>query len=198
MAAGTAFPAQRLWLVPVLTWALHFGGWLGLGALGREHLPRFAGGMAPLALWLLVIGLSLALAGRRPWHARILRGVLIVAGLAPLGLSLWIQPPGIALLLIATVWGALVVAASSSVRALRGLQPRRPCAPVAPTMLGAALAWAAFGNLDALRGTLQTGPVLAAAALLLGSLLPAGGVARPCCRVGLFDLRAHAPPGRSG
>ncbi len=37
-------------------WALLFGGWLVLGALGMRHAPPALGLLAPLALWLLVLG----------------------------------------------------------------------------------------------------------------------------------------------
>ena len=180
--------AQRLWLARAIAWALLLGGWLALGALGRQQLGAFAGGQGPVALWLLSIGGLLTLAGARRWSAASLRFLLMLAGVFAAAALLAPRQAGAAVLAVAVAWAALVVAASFTVRALRGVQQRKPPAPIAPALAGAVLAWALVGDLDALRSNAAPlGFTLLAAAFLLAALLPARMNAQGGCRSGLFD-----------
>ena len=181
---------QRLVLVRVVAWALLLGGWLVLGALGRQQLPQVAAGQLPVALWLAVIGALLATATRHSWSAPVLRVMLLASGAAAaLALILWGGTPA-GLLVASVAWAALLVSASFTVRRLRLLQSRLPPAPVACAVFGAGLAWGLAGDLDAVRqNAAPVGMALGAAALLLSALVPSFSVATPIrsCRAGLFD-----------
>jgi hypothetical protein len=189
-APPTAFAPQRLGLARVIAWALLLGGWLVLGALGRQQLPQIAAGQLPVALWLAVIGALLASAARRSWSAPVLRVILLASGAATaLALILWGGTP-VGLLVATVAWAALLVSASFTVRRLRLLQSRLPPAPVASAVFGALLAWGLAGDLDALRqDAAPVGTALGAAALLLSALMPSFSVSTPIrsCRAGLFD-----------
>ena len=184
------FAPQRLALVRVIAWALLLGGWLVLGALGRQQLPQVAAGQLPVALWLAVIGALLATATRHSWSAPVLRVMLLARGAAAaLALILWGGTPA-GLLVASVAWAALLVSASFTVRRLRLLQSRLPPAPVACAVFGALLAWGLAGDLDAVRqNAAPVGMALGAAALLLSALVPSFSVATPIrsCRAGLFD-----------
>lgn len=195
-AAPLNLAATRLWLARALAWSLLMGGWLALGALGRQHLPQVAGGLMPLALWLLAIGLGLAWAGsgRQTVSAPALRCTLLIAATATAGALLGVadEVPGPSaaswLLLAAGGWAALLLAASWAVRALRQRQRQSPPSPVLPAIAGALLAWAWAGDHAALRPS----PVILAAALLaaalgLAALLPRALAGLTACRAGLFD-----------
>lgn len=192
-AAALSLAASRLWLARALAWSLLMGGWLALGGLGQQHLPRLAGGLAPLALWLLAIGLGLAWAGsgRQTVSASALRCTLLVAATVSAGALLGVaRGPSAAgwLLLAAGGWALLLLAASRAVRALRQRQRQAPPSPVLPAITGALLAWAWAGDHLALRPS----PVILAAALLvaalgLAALLPRTLAGLTACRAGLFD-----------
>lgn len=201
MHAATAPPlaaaAVRLWLARALAWTLLMGGWLALGALGQQHLPRLAGGLAPLALWLLAIGLGLSWPGsaRLIGSAKALRCTLLGAAAVTAGALLAVAggrwPAG--WLLLATLgWAALLLAASCSVRALRPLQRKPPPSPALPAVAGALLAWAWAGDSLALRASpaILAASILAAA-LLLAVLLPRALRSLTRCHAGLFDC---SPP----
>lgn len=192
-AAALSLAASRLWLARALAWSLLMGGWLALGSLGQQHLPRLAGGLAPLALWLLAIGLGLAWAGsgRQTVSASALRCTLLAAATANAGALLGVaRGPSAAgwLLLAAGGWALLLLAASWAVRALRQRQRQVPPSPVLPAITGALLAWAWAGDHLMLRPS----PVILAAALLaaalgLAALLPRTLARLTACRAGLFD-----------
>jgi hypothetical protein len=193
MTPPLAAAQARLWLARATAWSLLIGGWLALGSLGQQHLPRLAGGLAPLALWLLAIGLGLSWAGsgRVIGSANALRCLLLAAAAtsaaALLGLARGPSAAG-GLLLAALGWSALLLAASCSVRALRQRQPTRPPSPVLPALAGAALAWLWAGDSLALRPSpVALGAVLLAGALLLAGLLPTSMRGLTVCRAGLFD-----------
>jgi hypothetical protein len=170
-----------------LAWALWLGGWLVLGGFGHRHLPLLAGGLAPLALWLVCIGLLLAVP--RPLSPRWLAFCLVTgAVLAAAGLW-WARA-----MPLACGWALLLVAASRVVKRLR--RDRAPNAPLAPAAAGALLAWVMAGDPTAL--ALQAVALaLLLAALVLTVLLPRLGAVAPGCRAGLFDcalpLAALAP-----
>jgi hypothetical protein len=200
-------------------WALLLSGWLALGELGTALWPQAAGGVLPLALWLLAIGAGLGLARRRPPGASGLRaGLLGAAGLALTALVA--LPPGrTGLMLLALAWAVLLVLASLTVRALRrGVFGTAATAgtPILPACAGAALAWAAqaagasswlaspelaalwrHGALVAAPAQATTAALLALCALLLAAFVPARVTPTGACRAGLFDcslpLVGHAP-----
>jgi hypothetical protein len=155
MTAAARAGAARLALVRTLAWAMLFGGWLVLGRLGRQHLPLWAGGQLPIALWLATIGALLALAARWPCKPPTLRVVQVgagaVAGAAGVAAG---HAAGTmtAVMLMALAWGVLLVAVSTGVRALRLAQSGTPPAPLLPAAGGALLACVVAGELGDLRG----------------------------------------------
>lgn len=214
--AGTS--AARLALARCLAWSLLVAGWLALGALGRQHAPHAAGGLAPVALWLALLGALLAAAARRPWSPRALRralgagGGLVAAGacglagpprgsaleslIGPLiGPTLGPLAGPLALALLAAGWALLLVAASLAVRLLRRGATPRPPSPAGPALAGAALAWCATGDSARWLATpLAQGLALAALALLLAALLPRRAAPVAACRAGLFDCALALAP----
>jgi hypothetical protein len=186
--------AQRLWLARALAWALLLGGWLALGTLGRQHLPGHAAGQGLVTLWLLSIGLTLALASRWYWRARPLQAALLLLGVLAAVAMFCIGRSGLALPLAALASGALLVAASFTVRALRPPRGRTAPSPVGPAVAGAVLAWALVGSLGATpHAAARWGLALVAAACLLASLLPRAAAAHGACRSGLFDCSSSLP-----
>lgn len=193
-ATPLAAASTRLWLARAVAWSLLMGGWLALGSLGRLHLPQVAGGLAPLALWLLTIGLALSWSGtgRVIRSATALRCTLLVAAAASAGallsLARWPAAAGGLLLLASLTWAALLLAGSCCVRALRQRQSARPTSPVLPALAGAALAWLWAGDSLASRPSpAMLAAVLLASTLLLAWLLPRSASGLRVCRVGLFD-----------
>ncbi len=187
-AAGRSHAALRLWVARALAWSLWLGGWLLLGTLGRQHLPGLAGGQGLVALWLLAIGLALAMARRWHWRARPLQAALVLLGAVASGALIALDRSRVALPLAAVAWGALVVAASFAVRALRLSHGGTAASPVAPAAAGAVLAWAFGGDMNAMpAAAAQWGVALAAAACGLAALLPRAIAARGACRSSLFD-----------
>ena len=178
----------RLWAARALAWALLFGGWLVLGALG--HARTAGGGMAavwPLALWLLATGALLALThGHGSSRTRLAWPLALAASVAAWALSAGTGAAPLAALALA--WAALLVAASRAVRLLRQSQPEWPPAPVAPAIAGAALAWLVAGDLSAVAfHPGLTATALGAAAALFIVLVPARAHDAKGCRAGLFD-----------
>ncbi|MBL8351080.1 MAG: hypothetical protein JNL87_12305 [Burkholderiaceae bacterium] len=204
VGAGSA-PALRLALARSLAWALLFGGWLVLGALGRQQLPLAAGGLLPVALWLAALGAALALASRRSWSPTALRRTLSGAALAAVlaaavaGSALAGPAPAIGLLALAVAWAALLVAASLAVRLLRHGATRRPPPPALPALAGAALAWAWAGepagwSAQWLATPSRHGVAVAGVALALLLLLPRRASPVSACRAGLFDCALALAP----
>ncbi|WP_213957622.1 hypothetical protein [Variovorax sp. dw_954] len=115
---------MRLLAARSLAWALLIGGWLVLGTLGQLRLPLWAGGLAPVALWLGTIGLGLRFGSSRVPSAAQLRAILVLAGLATVAALAWASDNGgaVAIALASIGWGVLVVAASRAAR-------RRPACP---------------------------------------------------------------------
>ncbi len=179
----------RLWAARAIAWALLFGGWLVLGALGHARTPVGAGMAAvwPMALWLLAVGVLLALShSHGSSRARLGWCLALATSVAAWALSAGTGAAPLAALALA--WAALVVGASRAVRLLRQSQSEWPPAPVAPAIAGAALAWLAAGDLS---GVAQhpglTATALGAAAALLTVLVPARAHDAKGCRAGLFD-----------
>jgi len=203
-------PAARLALARGLAWSLLIAGWLALGTLGRQHAPHAAGGLAPVALWLALLGALLAAAARRPWSPAALRSALCAGGgLIAAGAGLLAGPPRgfafapmvgpltgpLALVMLAAGWALLLVAASLAVRLLRRGATPRPPSPVGPAVAGAALAWWATGDSARwLAAPLAQGLALAALALLLAALLPRRAAPVAACRAGLFDCALALAP----
>lgn len=174
---------MRLTLARTLAWALLVGGWWQLGLVGRQHLPLLAGGLAPLALWLLVTGVSSSLLAGRRLPVAALRALLPALGLAAAG-GLLAGREGWGLLALA--WAGLLVAASLVVRACREQALQRPPAPIGPAASGVMLAMAMPA------GPAAVAAAVAGASLLLAALLPR----RPrvtACRAGLFDCAWPLP-----
>ena len=150
-----AVSAARLALARSVAWALLFGGWLALGAFGRQHLPLWAAGQVPVALWLAAVGTLLAVMRQRTIDTAVLRAALVGAGLLTAVALAAVSRGGgaAALLLAAGAWAALLVTVSFAVRSLRLAQAHTPPAPLAPALAGAALAWAATGDLGSAGAT---------------------------------------------
>jgi len=201
-AAGLDAPpagaAWRLATARTLAWALLFGGWIVLGTLGRQHLPTWAAGQAPVALWLVTLGATLVGSARRPPTPRALRTVLAGAGL---GLAVALAAigrggAGAAVMSAAVCWGVLLVAVSLAVRSLRFAQPGLPPAPLLPAATGAGVAWLGTGELPGLHERLDAiGLALAVAALAVALLLAARATGRAPggCRAALFDCSLALP-----
>ena len=201
-AAGLDGPraraAWRLATARTLAWALLLGAWIVLGVLGRQHLPMWAAGQAPVALWLATIGATLVASARRPPTRHTLRAVLVTAGL---GLALALAATGrggggVALMAAAVAWGVLLVAVSLAARSLRLAQPGLPPAPLLPAAAGAGVAWLVTGELPGLNERLDAiALALVVAALAVALLLGARATVRPTrgCRAGLFDCSLALP-----
>lgn len=188
--------AMRLALARCTAWALLIGGWLALGALGRQHAAQAAAGLAPVALWLAALGLCLSLAARRVWSPAALRCALAGAGLATAagGAALAGPAPGLGLGVLVVGWSLLLVAVSLAVRLLRRGMARPPT-PALPALSGTALAWAWAGDAARwLAAPASQGLLLAGAAVLLALLLPRRAAAVSACRSGLFDCALALAP----
>jgi hypothetical protein len=182
----------RLPLARMAAWALLVAAWLALGALGYRHVPLWAGGMLPLALWLACMAgcMRLSVTVLRPQHlssAIAVSGLVCAAGLcwAPQGGA------GAGVLVAAVAWAVLLVAASHTVRQLR--PGDRQALPLWPVAVGLMLGGGA--SLELVIGAGSTAATLAlvlgaAVLLLVLRSLPlnrlAGGHAG-ACRQGLFD-----------
>jgi hypothetical protein len=197
-STGPAGAAWRLATVRTLAWAALFGGWIVLGTLGRWHLAAGAAGQLPVAVWLVAIGVLLGLTARSPPGIAPLRSMLVGAGLV-LAVALagvGRAGGGAALLLAALAWGALLVALSLAVRALRRVQIGRPPAPLLSAAAGAVIAWLACGDLGLLHLRLdEVALSLGVSAAVAAALLPAKSAASPpgACRSGLFDCSLPMP-----
>lgn len=190
--------ALRLALVRTLAWALLIGGWLVLGALGRQHLPLLAGGQAPVALWLVTMAGGLALVKDHQLSMLTLRIVLASAGgvavAALLALNHHSGPAAAWVLLASSAWGVLLLGASFCVQALRRSSTQRPPAPFSAAVAGAALSWAVAGDLVAVsRSADAVALAVLVAALVAVALVPHGVKLVSACRAGLFDCALHLP-----
>jgi hypothetical protein len=189
--------ALRLALVRTLAWALLIGGWLVLGALGRQHLPLLAGGQAPVALWLVTMAGGLALLKDRRLSMPTLRMALAgaggVAAAALLALNHRSGPAGGWVLLASGAWGVLLLGASFCVQALRRAGTQRPPAPFSAAVAGAALSWAVAGDLVAVSRSADGVALAVLVAALAAALAPHGVKAVSACRAGLFDCALHLP-----
>ncbi len=193
----------QLGVARVCAWACLLAAWLSLGEAGVRRLPHWAGGLLPLALWLLAIAAGLQLARFRPPTTTLLRAGLPLLGLAAAALVVRAgQGETGALLILAPAWAALLVLASHTVRGLRHAgTPSLPTlsTPVLPACLGAMLALAAHDvSESALAATwllpgglanpgVATAALLLAASLVLGVLVPRDMARAGACRAGLFD-----------
>lgn len=177
---------MRLIAARTLAWALLIGGWLVLGTLGHLRLPLWAGGLAPIALWLAAAGFTLHFGRSVLLSAEHLREVVAVAGFASAAALAWAGNGGgaVAIAVASISWGILLVAASRTVRTMRAHTHHLP-PPVVPAVAGATLAWLVAGDTTA-GPTLGTTLWLVATAALLAALLPPRGAGRGC-RAGLFD-----------
>jgi len=179
----------RLVLARTLAWALWFGGWLVLGEAGHRHMPLWAGGLLPLALWLAGVGLLLLGLQRRRVSMGVLRAALLASATALAGMGVAVGTPAL-LLGSALAWSMLLVAASLTVQALRRQAPSRPPAPLVPATAGALLAWSLVAVSDM---STAHGAAVAVAALALALLVPRRASPVPACRGGLFDCSLPAP-----
>lgn len=202
----------KLAMARTAAWSLLLGAWLALGVLGRVHVPQLAAGLAPMALWLLTMGLVLAFIrtprGRDAWRvtsAR-LRSGLALGALATIigaiglhsGVAQSLMWP-----LLAVGWAILLLHASWVVRALReGVRSEqthfRLPPPYGPALLAAGIVLAlcewAVHSAPSPAVTASGAPMgaglwvalVAAASLGLVLVVPRGVVRRPCVG-GLFD-----------
>lgn len=176
-----------------LAWALLIGGWLGLGALTQAHGPAGWAALAPLAAWLLLLGLASKALAERALSGRALRAGLLACALAAAGIAASPASGAASLWLLVPVWAGLLALASRCVRALRqaGTAP-----PTLAASLGAALALACAGDPFALAAHPQrVAATLALLALLmvaLGHRASRTGLHRGC-RAGLFDCALAWP-----
>lgn len=181
--ANAALAAGR-----VLAWALLIGGWLALGSLGRQHLPLIAGGFLPMAMWLLVTGITLVWARQRRWLASDVRALLLAGGLvSAAGLAWTPHSPALGLTGLACGWAMVLVGASLTVRSLRR-HAHHAAPPATTALIGAGLAWLAWvttaSAMSSGHGVLWLGALVV---LLLCGPLHTDGPAIQACRSGLFD-----------
>ncbi|WP_119287167.1 hypothetical protein [Azohydromonas sediminis] len=182
-----------------LAWTLLFGGWLVLGALGLRHAPVATGALAPVALWLLAIGVAARVGAAWSLSPRVLRAVLVgSAALVAACLAALAHGAPHSLWPAAVAWGVLIVVASRVVRGWRRRPGPRFSPPVVPAALGALVAWLLAGEPAAVAAH----PAAAAAALTviglaLAALVPSPHSeprsGAPGCRSGLFDCALAWP-----
>lgn len=188
----------RLQLARMASWALLVSAWLALGALGYRHLPLWAGGMLPLALWLACMAGCMRLALTVLPRLRMSMAIA-VPGWVCAGALWWVQQGGggLAVLVAAVAWAPLLVAASSTVRQLR---PReRSASPLWPVTLGLLMGGVASHELvlgaGSANGTAALAWVAAVLLVALRSISTSRPVAGPssACRQGLFDCALPLP-----
>jgi len=176
-----------------LAWALLIGGWLGLGALTQAHGPAGWGALAPLAAWLLLLGLAAKALAEQALSRRALQLGLLLCALAAASIAATAPSGAATLWLLVPVWAGLLALSSRCVRALRqvGAAPPRLAAS-----LGAFLALACAGDPFPLAAhPQQVAAALALVALLLLALshqAPHTGL-QGGCRAGLFDCALAWP-----
>lgn len=176
-----------------LAWALLIGGWLGLGALTQAHGPAGWAALAPLAAWLLLLGLAARALAEQALSRRALHIGLLLCALAAASIAATAPSGAATLWLLVPVWAGLLALASRCVRALRqvGAAPPRLAAS-----LGALLALACAGDPFPLAAHPQhVAAALALVALLLLALshrAPHTGL-QGGCRAGLFDCALAWP-----
>jgi hypothetical protein len=131
-------------LARALTWTLWWSAWLVLGDLGPRYGPVHAGGVLPLAAWLLFIVVTARAAGAwRPSTTRVCIALMASTMTAAAALR-WACVGGgeTAVLLAAAIWGIVIVFADLAARAIVEATPRSAVEAL-PAALGAAVAWAA-------------------------------------------------------
>jgi len=124
-----------------LAWALFIGAWVVLGALGRATSVLWFSGLLPVATWLAVSSMAMAL-GRRRAPAR---GPVCAAAMLALAGLAWCALGGgaVAALAVAVGWGVLSCAAARLADDL-GAAFAPGCAAV-PGLLQDGASWLAFG-----------------------------------------------------
>jgi hypothetical protein len=183
--------ALRLAAARACAWALLFGGWLVLGALGQSASRGTVAAAGPLGVWLLAIGVLLVATARWTAPPRGLALGLVLAAAGTLAALAWSRAPW-APWLAALAWAPLPVLASRTVQALRRDLGRPARAPLWPAACGAAAAWLAAGDPLALDARAACALVIAAA-LGLVLLRPPAGAPAGGCRAGLFDCSLPMP-----
>ncbi len=198
--------AGRLMLARMTAWTLLLAGWLALGALGRQWAPLLVAGLAPLVLWLAVIGAALASTRQVLLPPKGLRLALLGCGAFACA-ALWLliegsaSPPVLGelssprrslllVMLAAAAWAVLLVLASRVVKGLRQAARQQGLCIGSPALpaLGAALITASLPDLFA--------PLLGGLLLLSACLLAAlADRSRPAgaCASGLFDCALPFP-----
>ncbi len=183
----------RLAAARTLAWALLMGGWVVLGALGHRHLPLWAGGLLPLALWLAAAAVAARVSAGwqgRPGAWRAVALMLAVASAA--ALAAVPAARGMALLALAgtaaIAWAGLQVVAARTVRALR---PARGGPLLLPASLGTAL------GLSLAAPGVASLPLAAPGALLAAGLAIALLLPRQAVRAG-GCVAAPRPPASDG
>jgi hypothetical protein len=201
MPLSPPLPEQRAALALAarsLAWTLMIAGWLVLGALGLRHAPVGVAAWAPVALWLLTLGLATHVSASPRASPQALRAVL-VGSAAMVTLSLAVLAHGVPLALwpAAAAWGVLLVAASRVVRGWRRQSGPRLPSPVAPACLGAIAAWALAGDPQAVAAQpMDLGWAVLAAGIALAWMVPPAADDRHGalgCRGGLFDCALSWP-----
>jgi hypothetical protein len=188
----------RLQLARMASWALLVSAWLVLGALGHRHLPLWAGGMLPLALWLACMAGCMRLALMALPKLRLSLAIAVPGWVC--AAALWWVPQGgggLAVLVASVAWAPLLVAASSTIRQLR---PReRGALPLWPVTLGLLLGGVASHELVLGAGSAHASAALVMSAavllLVLRCVFASRSVAGPssACRQGLFDCALPLP-----
>lgn len=142
--------AMRSFVAGTAAWALLFSAWLVLGGIGRWSGPAWAGGLAPLALWLFTIGCTTALRRSLPFGGARLRAMLMAAALATAAGLHGVAASGSlpAVIVAAVGWGMLLVASAGVVSALRP-PAGSDTAAFAAAAAGGALAWALAADMAA-------------------------------------------------
>lgn len=197
-------------------------GWVVLGALGRQWVPLWVGGLAPVAVWLATIGAALALGQRRTLSGPALRGTVTGCGAAA-ALGCVLLPTGgqpvasfqttgsaaiASVLGVALAWGLLLVAASRVVQGLRQASraawhptPHPGAWTMSPARPALAAALAVSGLLGLGGVGLLLPPALLASVLGVSGVLLAGLAATrdrsTGCHSGLFDCALPFSAARS-
>ncbi len=174
----------------LLAWTLLLGGWLVMGTLAQRLGPSGWAAFAPVAVWLLVIGLAAGTLGTMNASVLTLRVALMTSA----ALTAWAQASGggAAPWLAALGGGALVALASATVRRLRGAAGRVGT-PLLPASLAVLIV--SVGSLDLGLGRLTFAVAVGGVGLLLAALLRSANApsGRKACRSGLFDCALAWP-----
>ncbi len=189
----------RLALARSGAWALLVAGWVGLGSLALQFAPSLWQGFALVALWLLALGATAAVATRGGLGRSLRAWALVGAAAATTaGLLASVRGSGLPALWLALLgWAALTALASGVVRALRLTQASAPRPPVAAAALGALCAGLALGDPAALPALADRLAALVSVVAAMLWWLQRGADERaraPGCRAGLFDCSLPAWP----